>query len=69
MYTTLNEKVFLGLSPESQMKVEEIYAIAETAKQCNLPAITPKFFDNLYDMSPAQLSELRCIMSYRYRSE
>jgi hypothetical protein len=66
MYDTLNETVFLGLSPENQKKVEEIYSIASTAKNCNLPAITPKFFDNLYDLSISELSALRCNMSYRY---
>lgn len=66
MYATLNEQVFLGLSPENQMKVESIYTIAELVKRYSLPPITPKFFDNLYDLSLEQLAQFYINAEYRY---
>lgn len=52
---TFNVKVFLGLTQESQEKVELIYAIACELKSLGKPQLTVKDFDTLYDLPLGQL--------------
>jgi len=57
-----NEIVYLKLSPEAQDKVYLLYNIASILQHNNIPPITPREFDELYDKQLIELEEVRGII-------
>lgn len=61
MKDTFNEEVYLALPLEAQLKVEQIYNIANILHVNRLPKLNSTEFDNLYDKP---LKELEAITGY-----
>lgn len=67
MTDTFNEEVYLALPLEAQLKVEQIYNIANILHVNRLPKLNATEFDHLYDKP---LKELQAITGYiRVRAE
>lgn len=67
MKDTFNEEVYLALPLEAQLKVEQIYNIANILHVNRLPKLNTTEFDHLYDKP---LKELEAITGYiRVRAE
>ena len=62
---TFNEEVYLALHLDAQLKVEQIYNIANLLHSKGLPVLSTAEFDYLYDKP---LKELEVITGYtRFR--
>lgn len=62
---TFNEEVYLALPLDAQLKVEQIYNIANLLHSKGMPILTTAEFDYLYDKP---LKELEVITGYtRFR--
>jgi hypothetical protein len=61
MKDTFNEEVYLALPLEAQLKVEQIYNIANILHVNRLPKLNSTEFDHLYDKP---LKELEAITGY-----
>lgn len=65
---TFNEQTYLSLSIEIQIKVEHIYYIASTLHDYRLPRLSPKEFDELYDMSTEKLEQLSGLVRFKVQA-
>lgn len=61
-----NVESFLSLRADDQRRVELIYMIALTLKEHDVPPMSPKDFDRLYDMSVYELECVTGATKWRY---